>query len=317
MGLLIVVWARSSHAGIRSFAPRQWGVHNLGLLFDVDGPIASPITRTINIRSIVTDLVAMTAAGVPIAFITGRSGDFIRHQVVAPLRDAGLGEALQEHGTRMFGVFEKGGAWAPITGEGMGEVTIDESVAFGDDAVDGIRKLVRDRYADTMFFDETKRAMISVEQRTDVDASTYADAQGRFQDEAFELLTGLGIGLRYGERTAPDGLGELPYRIDPTIISTDIESVLLDKDRGAQRAFDYFAARGPLPRRWRSIGDSRSDYKMADFVHNAGYDVAHVDVRPADGILERPYEVITIGDAIHDTAGAEFLAHWRNELGLD
>ena len=55
---------------------------------------------------------------------------------------------------------------------------------------------------------------------------------------------------------------------------------------------------------------------MADFVHNAGFDVAHVDVRPSDGILDRPYEVITIGDAIHDTAGAEFLAHWRNELGL-
>jgi hypothetical protein len=291
-------------------------VHNLGLLFDVDGPIASPITRTINIRSIVTDLVAMTAAGVPIAFITGRSGDFIRNQVVAPLCDAGLGEALEEHGARMFGVFEKGGAWAPITGDGMGEVTVDETVAFGADAVDGIRMLVRERFADTMFFDETKRAMISVEQRTDVDAATYAEAQTRFQDAAFDLLTGLGIGLRYGERTAPDASGEVPFRIDPTIISTDIESVLLDKDRGAQRAFDYFAGRGELPRRWRSIGDSRSDYLMADFVHSAGYDVAHVDVRPSDGILDRPYEVITIGDAIHDTAAAEFLAHWRNELGL-
>jgi hypothetical protein len=292
-------------------------VHNLGLLFDVDGPLASPVTRTINIRSIVTDLVAMTAAGVPIAFITGRSGDFIRNQVVAPLRDAGLGAALEEHGARMFGVFEKGGAWAPITGEGMGEVTVDESVAFGSDAVDGIRALVRERFADTMFFDETKRAMISVEQRTDVDAHIYAEAQGHFQDAAFDLLTALGIGLRYGERSAPDAAGDLPFRIDPTIISTDIESVLLDKDRGAQHAFEYFAARGPLPRRWRSIGDSRSDYLMADFVHDAGYEVAHVDVRPADGILDRPYEVITIGDAIHDTAGAEFLTHWRNELGLD
>jgi hypothetical protein len=292
-------------------------VHNLGLLFDVDGPIASPVTRTIAIRSIVTDLVAMTAAGVPIAFITGRSGDFIRNQVVRPLCDAGLGEALDEHGARMFGVFEKGGAWAPIAGAGMGEVTVDESVAFDAPAVDGIRTLVREQFADTMFFDETKRAMISVEQRTDVDAPTYAEAQSRFQDEAFDLLTGLGVGLRYGDRMAPDASGAVPYRIDPTIISTDIESVLLDKDRGAQRAFDYFAARGPLPRRWRSVGDSRSDYKMADFVHGAGYDVAHVDVRPADGVLDRPYEVITIGDAIHDDAGARFLAHWRAELGLD
>ncbi len=292
-------------------------MHNLGLLFDVDGPLASPVTRTIAIRSIVTDLVAMAAAGVPIAFITGRSGDFIRHQVVAPLCDAGLGEALDQHGARMFGVFEKGGAWAPITGEGMGEVTVDSSVAFEPQAVDAVRTLVRERFADTMFFDETKRAMISVEQRTDVDADTYAEAQGRFQDAAFDALTGLGVGLRYGSRTEPDADGEVPFRIDPTIISTDIESVLLDKDRGAQRAFDYFAARGPLPRRWRSIGDSRSDYKMADFVHDAGYEVAHVDVRPADGVLDRPYEVITIGDAIHDDAGAEFLAHWRRELGLE
>src|SRR6478735_976533 len=296
---------------------REWTVHNLGLLFDVDGPIASPVTRSISIPSIVTDLVAMAAAGVPIAFITGRSADFIRNQVVGPLCDAGLGDALEREGARVFGVFEKGGAWAPITGAGMGEVTVDESVAFADDAVDGVRRLVRDRFADTMFFDETKRAMISVEQRTDIDSETFKAAQRRFEDAAFDLLTGLGVGLRYGERETPDADGRVPYRIDPTIISTDIESVLLDKDRGAQRAFDYFAARGPLPRRWRSIGDSRSDYKMADYVHDAGFEVAHVDVRPADGVLDRPYQVITIGDAIHDIAGAEFLAHWRRELGLE
>lgn len=292
-------------------------MHNLGLLFDVDGPIASPVTRTINVRSIVTDLVAIAAAGVPIAFITGRSGDFIRHQVVAPLCDAGLDRALEQEGARMFGVFEKGGAWAPITGAGMGAVTVDESVAFAPDAVDAVRTLVRDRFADTMFFDETKRAMISVEQRTDVDADTYQEAQPRFQEAVFDLLTGLGVGLRYGDRTAPDANGTVPFRIDPTIISTDIESVLLDKDRGTQRAFEYFAERGPLPRRWRSVGDSRSDYKMADYVHDAGFEVAHVDVRPADGVLDRPYEVITIGDAIHDDAGAEFLAHWRRELALN
>jgi hypothetical protein len=95
-----------------------------------------------------------------------------------------------------------------------------------------------------------------------------------------------------------------------------IESVLLDKDRGAERALEYFATTGPLPRRWRSVGDSRSDYLMADHLHAAGYDVAHVDVRPKDGILERPYEVIVEGEKIHDEAGAAFLSYWVNELGL-
>src|SRR4051794_41948219 len=117
---------------------REWTVHNLGLLFDVDGPIASPVTRTIAIRSIVTDLVSMAAAGVPIAFITGRSGDFIRNQVVTPLCDAGLGGALDQHGARMFGVFGKGGGWGPIPRGRGGEGAGDAGVAFTPGAAGGI-----------------------------------------------------------------------------------------------------------------------------------------------------------------------------------
>jgi hypothetical protein len=105
------------------------------------------------------------------------------------------------------------------------------------------------------------------------------------------------------------------FRVDPTIISTDVESVLLDKDRGAARALDYFRESGELPTLWRTVGDSRSDYLMADHLHAEGFDVAHVDVRPADGILERPYRVITQGDLIHDEAGAAFLRHWVRTLG--
>jgi hypothetical protein len=288
---------------------------DLGLLFDVDGPLASPVSRSIRIPSILDDLVALTAAGVPIAFITGRSDAFIRDQVIAPLLEVGLAAALEAPGARMFGVFEKGGSWAPITSAGMGEVTVDESVALPSSIVDGIRSLVADGFADTMFFDETKRAMISVEQRTDVSAEDYQHAQSWFDDASFSLVAAAGLGVKLGSRSAPDAAGNVPFRLDPTIISTDIESVLLDKDRGAARALDYFASLGSLPTLWRSIGDSRSDYLMADHLHGAGYDVAHVDVRPADGILDRPYRVIVEGDAIHDEAGAAFLGYWVRRLG--
>jgi hypothetical protein len=291
-------------------------MHNLGLLFDVDGPIASPTTRTIAIDSIITDLVTLAAAGVPIAFITGRSDEFIREQVIVPLLAAGLADAMRVPGTRMFGVFEKGAAWCAIDENGMGEVTVDESVALPDAVGDDVRALVAADFADTMFFDETKRAMISVEQRTDVAHASYVDAQGRFNDAAFAVLSGHGLGVRYGDESVPDSDGAVPFRLDPTIISTDIESVLLDKDRGAERALEYFSATGELPRLWRSVGDSRSDYLMADHLHAAGYDVAHVDVRPSDGILDRPYKIIVEGDAIHDEAGAAFLSYWVSKLGL-
>jgi hypothetical protein len=289
---------------------------DLGLLFDVDGPLASPVSRTIRIPSIIDDLVSLAGAGAPIAFITGRSDAFVRDEVIRPLFAAGLGAALAEPGARMFGVFEKGGSWAPITAEGLGELMVDESVALPEPVITAVRKLVADRFSEVMFFDETKHAMISVEQRIDVASADYLEAQSRFNDAAFAVLREAGRGVRFGDRSAPDAAGRVPFRIDPTIISTDIESVLLDKDRGAKRALEYFRALGQLPHQWRTIGDSRSDYLMADHLSEAGFEVAHVDVRPSDGILERPYRVITIGDDIHDDAGAAFLTHWVQALAL-
>ncbi len=283
----------------------------LGLLLDVDGPIASPVTRTIATPSIITDLIMLAGANVPIAFVTGRSVEFIREQVVVPLLAAGL-----PHAMRMYGVCEKGAVWFPITADGLGEVVVDESVALPPAAVDAVRLLVADRFADTMFFDETKQAMVSVEQCTDADHGDYQAAAAEFNDAAFSVLTGLGLGVRFGDRVVADAEGAVPFRIDPTIISTDIESVTLDKDRGAERALAFFAESGPLPTVWRSVGDSRSDYLMADHLHAAGYDVSHVDVRPADGILDRPYPIIVEGDLIHDEAGAAFLGYWVDKLGL-
>jgi hypothetical protein len=289
---------------------------DLGLLFDVDGPLASPLSRTIRIPSILDDIVSLAAAGAPIAFITGRSDSFVRDEVIRPLFEVGLGDALAKPGARMFGVFEKGGSWAPITAAGLGELTVDKSVALPDEVIDAVRDLVADRFSDVMFFDETKHAMISAEQRVDVAAADYLAAQSRFDDAAFAILSEAGLGVRLGDRSAPDAAGRVPFRLDPTIISTDIESVLLDKDRGARRAIEYFGSLGPLPSKWRTVGDSRSDYLMADHLSQAGFEVAHVDVRPSDGILERPYRVITIGDDIHDDAGARFLSHWVQTLAL-
>lgn len=286
-------------------------VSPLGLLLDVDGPIASPITRTIATPSIVTDLVALAAANVPIAFITGRSAAFIRERVVAPLLAAGLRPEA-----RMYGVCEKGAVWFPISASGMGNIVVDETVALPAASVDELRKLVADGYSNSMFFDETKQAMVSAEQRMDVDHAAFQKAQAAFNEAAFANLVEHGLGVRYGDRQTPDSKGEVPFRIVPTIISTDIESVRLDKDHAAKRALAFFADTGPLPQLWRSVGDSRSDYLMADHLHAAGFDVAHVDVRPSDGILDRPYPVIVIGEQIHDDAGASFLDFWVDKLGL-
>ncbi len=280
-----------------------------GLLLDVDGPIASPESRRIALDSIVDDLLTLASAGIPIAFITGRSDAFMREQVVARLVDGGL-----DARSHVFGVFEKGGCWAPITADGMGALEIDRDLAIPDPVREAVEGLAREQYADTMFVDEGKHVMISLEARTDVSPAAYQAAQARYEAEVYERLVGSGLGLRYRDHEAHDGLGRVPWRIDSTIISTDVESVLLDKDRGADRALDWFAARGVTAQRWWSVGDSRSDYRMADAVHARGIPVAHLDVRPADGVLGKEYDVVVEGDLVHDHAGAAFLRRRVAEL---
>lgn len=294
----------------------------LGLLLDVDGPIASPVSRSIAIPSIATDLARLANAGIPIVFNTGRSDDFIQREVVPPLLAAGIDE-----GVTLYAVCEKGASWFTITRDGASEVAVDASLAVPEDYAREIETLVASKYEQYVFFDHTKRAMVSVEQRTDVSSADYLAIQPDFDADAIRAFVARDLGVvREGARF-PDAANEIQWRVDPTIISTDIESVKLGKDLGAERAFALLEGTRPLPLEWRTVGDSRSDYAMADWLHQHGHAVSHVDVRPLDGIPEKPYAVLTAGDLIHDDAGAAFLERWAqmvrgeatddDEVGID
>ena len=286
----------------------------LALLLDVDGPVASPVTRTVQ-PAIIADLLALAAAGIPVVFNTGRSAAFIRDQVMEPMIAAGMSA-----GTLIHAVCEKGAVWFSYTAAGPGAVHLDSDLAvpqaFGDD----IRRLVAEDYAAHMFFDETKLAMVSVEQHIDADNSDYRAEQRLFDADAMELMARHGLGVVRLDHHAPDSDDRVDYRVDPPIISTDIESIRLGKDLGASRAVELLAAQGITPQAWRTVGDSRTDYAMADWLHHNDHPVKHVDVRPADGVPVKPYAVLTAADlglgrdVIHDDAGAAFLSSWRLAL---
>ena len=286
----------------------------LALLLDVDGPVASPLTRTVQ-PGIIADLLALASAGIPVIFNTGRSDAFIREQVMEPMIAAGMPAGLLIHA-----ICEKGAVWFSYTAAGPGPVHVDRALAiptaFGDD----VRRLVAEDYASHMFYDETKLAMVSVEQHVAVANSDYREEQALFDADAMDLMRRHGLGVVRLDHHAPDSDDQVDYRVDPTIISTDIESVRLGKDLGASRAVELLAAQGITPQAWRTVGDSRTDYAMADWLHHNDHPVKHVDVRPADGIPVKPYAVLTAADlglgaeVIHDDAGAAFLNHWRAAL---
>lgn len=287
----------------------------LALLLDVDGPVASPVTRDVK-QEIILDLVALAAAGIPVIFNTGRSDAFIRGQVMEPMIEAGI-----PAGTIIHAICEKGAVWFSYTAAGPGPIHVDRELAVPAAYGDDIRRMVAEDYSAHMFFDETKRAMVSVEQHIEVPSAEYLAEQKLFDADAMDLMSRHGLGVVRLDHHAPNSDDEVDYRVDPTIISTDIESVRLGKDLGASRAVELLAAQGITPQAWRTVGDSRTDYAMADWLHHNDHEVKHVDVRPADGVPDKPYDVLTAADlgldssVIHDDAGGAFLRSWRESLG--
>lgn len=286
----------------------------LALLLDVDGPLASPVSRRVS-PEIIANLIELVRRGIPVVFNTGRSDAFIAEQLMVPMLEAGLPAGAVVHA-----ICEKGAVWFTFTPDGPGPVHVDESLAMPAAFGDAIRDLVADAYAEHMFFDETKRAMVSVEQHIEVESSSYLAQQEKFDADALALLAAHDLGAVRTEHRAPASTGRVDYRVDPSIISTDIESVRLGKDLGASRAVELLAAQGIVPQAWRTVGDSRTDYAMADWLHHQDHEVKHVDVRPAEGVPEKPYPVKTAADlklgddVVNDFAGAAFLQFWLEGL---
>jgi hypothetical protein len=277
----------------------------LGLLLDVDGPVASPVTRTVA-GPLLDDLAALLAAGIPVVLNTGRSAAFAAEQVIGPLLERGLPAAA-----RLHAVCEKGGVW---TTAGSADVHEDPSLRVPPVCHDVVAGLVADGFGDAMFVDDTKRTMATVEARTDVPADFYAERQRAFDAALLDGLAAAGLGVNLREEHRPDAEGRLPWQIDPSVIATDVQSVRAGKAIGVRRALDLLRADGPLPRTWHTVGDSRTDYAMADQLHAFGLDVTHVDVGPQPPVTGRPYPVLTVPGLTDDAAGAAHLRELVSHL---
>lgn len=290
----------------------------VGLLLDVDGPVASTETRAVPPR-VVASLARLLSAGVPVCFNTGRSADFLLHSVLTPLREAGLPADAPA-----FAVCEKGAVWFPfadVPASDLPRVGHDDGrpawvrTSPGMAVPERLRAVVgkaNEELADGLQFeDHTKLAMISLEKEVDADTGEYEPARDAVAARAEDLL-------------AEEGLAE-DYEVETTVISVDVQHVDSGKALGADRCLQMMAERRvQLPARWFTAGDSRSDYAMAAWLHERGARVDHVDVRPADGVPDTGYPVVTAADLaarghgrpedVHEAVGASLLAWVEQDL---
>lgn len=289
-----------------------------GLLLDVDGPISSPVARSIIQPGMIEALVTLANSGVPIAFNTGRGDDFVNREVTEPLFAGGLLPTAD-----VWGIGEKGASWFRL-GKDSG-ISVDANLIVDIDVRNAIREIIADRYSDLVFFDETKRTMISCEQLLSVSSDDFLNRRSAMDREIAQLLLDSGYDISW-HGSIPEGFADLAtdpaadngrtnIRLDASIIATDIEHSSTGKDLGAKRFIDLLIANGTTPpQRWFTMGDSRSDYTMADWLHAQHFTVSHVDVRPTEPLPEVEYPVLMHPIHTNDAAGEFFLTAWAKQL---
>ncbi|MGO2529933.1 MAG: hypothetical protein ACTH8K_10050 [Microbacterium gubbeenense] len=271
---------------------------SLGLLLDVDGPISSTRTRTLRLAALSDDLTAIAKSGCPVVFNTGRSADFLGEQIIPRLVTSGLAST-----DPVWGVGEKGGTWFSLTGTTgaarVGTVSEDQNMAPPTTLVEAARDIAA-RFSEIVFFDATKRTMISLEQHVHVSSADFH----RVRPEIIAEIE------RQIEHT-----GAHEMTIYPTFISIDVEHADSGKALGARRALDLLGERMEAPRRWFTAGDSGQDYDMASELHERGFDVTHLDVRLDGPARDEPFRVIReIPDFAGGSAEDDITAYHVHEL---
>lgn len=273
-----------------------------GLLLDVDGPLASTVTRTLRLPAIADHLAAIANAGCPVVFNTGRSDAFMIEHLVPDLIRAGLAM-----GTPLWCIGEKGATWFAIEDHEPTAVNVEDAIVVPSSVRAACRE-VSEAHEEIVFLDESKRTMVSLEQRVTVDNATFLAHRSEINNQLESAIAAKGEAQRIHTML--------------TSIAIDVEHREAGKALGARRAVELVGQRMDVPQQWYTVGDSSSDHDMADWLHHSGYNVVHLDVDRDPKQSAGAYRVIQeVPSMAHghaeDDITASYLARWRSQLGVD
>lgn len=232
---------------------------NQAWLFDVDGVITNPVKKTITEPEILDELLKRLQRNEIIGLNTGRAIEFVKAQVLKPLEDKVEDKNLLDN---IIAVGEKGGVWITyVNGERAEE--IDPEIKVPDELREKIHTLVDFEHSKTMFYDVSKRTMITVEMKKGVSLETYHEDQEILAKKIQNILNEM-------------NLTEL--KIDTSTIAIDIENSHVGKALGAQKFLKILKEKNKLPGYITAFGDSNSDLEMIPPLRESGISTKFVFV---------------------------------------
>ncbi|MFA6306647.1 MAG: HAD hydrolase family protein [Patescibacteria group bacterium] len=230
-------------------------------LFDVDGVLTHPSEKKVTEPEIFFQLIKRLEAGEPVALNTGRATDFMLEKIIEPLEKMVANKKILHN---LLAVGEKGAVTVTFNDQGEKKLYIDESISVPEWLQKEVMALVNQRFSATMFYDKTKKTMISIEMLDNLELEKFKEEQNLLNQALAELL------VKY--KLTDD------YKIDPSRIATDIENKHVGKHLGAGRALAWLDKKKIRPEQFIAFGDSPSDVAMAEELNRRGLKMQFVFV---------------------------------------
>lgn len=243
-------------------------------LFDIDGVLTDPVEKRVVEEGLYGEIIKRLQKGEPVGLITGRSNVFMLDRIINPLRERVSDVSILQN---LAAVGEKGGTWITFDENGVPQEGKSKDLSIPEELKERVRRLIAEKYSDSMFFDETKQTMLSTEMIDGYDLADYHMKQKELEDDMRMILD--------------EFSGDL--NIDPTTIATDIENPHVGKGLAAERFLQFIRDRDIKPGRFIAFGDSKSDFEMADELERRGkkLEMVYVGHRDKMGDQRKEYPV--------------------------
>lgn len=264
-------------------------------IFDIDGPVTAPQSRTIEQAEILDLTIDFVAASGYVAYNTGRASGIAHQRVISPLlaraRARGVDPAAV---SQRVAVFAEKGAVTSLWDDAVGAWThrIDPAAVIPGPLREEVAGLLRDdaEFRTYIFVDDDKETMVSAEMRHETAEPVPVPVTPTVFGPVAERFAAA-VRRRADERGYDD------LEVDCTTIAVDIQRPGVGKDLGTRLAFDWLHGLGRRVERVHCFGDSRSDVPMAAearsimgaWFADAARRVVYVNVGPAlaiDGDFE-------------------------------
>lgn len=245
------------------------------LIFDIDGVITDPSTKSIIYPEIISILQNSLNQKIPICFNTGRSVEWVQKTIISQFSQKYSLEYL-------FSSCEMGNLTLEFDNQNKPQIKTIRKDLIPEQLSSTIKEIVQSSYNDSMFIDETKKSILTIEMKNNYAQSKYEILQSKLSGEIRIILKNYHPGIH--------------IRPSSSNIAIDVKSIDSNKQFGAEQILNWLKLKKHnqdiKKLSFISFGDSLSDLEMASYFDTQGFTTKFIYVGTENISQTQPYQTV-------------------------